>query len=64
MRSKIEAYRRYRASGQEQGAHDSVFPLMLIVTTRGNAVPGLGHVMAPLAYLDAFRGFDPYGRGI
>jgi Replication-relaxation len=33
MRSKIEAYRRYRASGQEQGVHDGVFPLMVIITT-------------------------------
>jgi hypothetical protein len=33
MRAKIEAYRRYRASGQEQGAHDGVFPLVVIVTT-------------------------------
>jgi Replication-relaxation len=33
MRSKIEAYRRYRASGQEQGTHDGVFPLVVIVTT-------------------------------
>jgi hypothetical protein len=33
MRSKIEAYRRYRASGQEQGIHDGVFPLVVIVTT-------------------------------
>jgi hypothetical protein len=33
MRSKIEAYRRYRASGHEQGIHDGVFPLVVIVTT-------------------------------
>jgi hypothetical protein len=33
MRAKIEAYRRYRASGQEQGVHDGVFPLVVIVTT-------------------------------
>lgn len=33
MRSKIEAYRRYRMSGQEQGIHDGVFPLVVFVTT-------------------------------
>jgi hypothetical protein len=33
MRAKIEAYRQYRASGQEQGAHDGVFPLVVIVTS-------------------------------
>jgi Replication-relaxation len=34
MRSKIEAaYRRYRASGQEQGVQDGVFPLVVFVTT-------------------------------
>jgi hypothetical protein len=33
MRDKMEAYRRYRGSGQEQGVHDSVFPRVVIVTT-------------------------------
>jgi hypothetical protein len=33
MRVKLEAYRRYRASGQEQGAHDGVFPRVVFVTT-------------------------------
>jgi hypothetical protein len=33
MRAKIEAYRRYRASGQEQGVQDGVFPLVVIVTS-------------------------------
>ena len=33
MRAKLEAYRRYRASGQEQGVHDGVFPRVVIVTS-------------------------------
>ena len=33
MRAKLEAYRRYRASGQEQGVQDGVFPLVVIVTS-------------------------------
>jgi hypothetical protein len=33
MQAKLEAYRRYRASGQEQGAQDGVFPLVVIVTS-------------------------------
>jgi hypothetical protein len=33
MRSKIDAYPRYRASGHEQGIHDGVFPLVVIITT-------------------------------
>jgi hypothetical protein len=32
IRAKLEAYRRYRASGQEQGVQDGVFPLVVIVT--------------------------------
>ena len=33
MRAKLEAYRRYRSRGQEQGVQDGVFPLVVIVTT-------------------------------
>jgi hypothetical protein len=33
IRAKLEAYRRYRATGQEQGVHDGVFPLVVIVTS-------------------------------
>jgi hypothetical protein len=33
MRAKLDAYRRYRASGQEQGVQDGVFPLVVIVTS-------------------------------
>jgi hypothetical protein len=33
MRAKLEAYRRYRSSGQEQGVQDGVFPLVVIITS-------------------------------
>ena len=33
IRGKLDAYRRYAASGQEQGAQDGVFPLVVFVTT-------------------------------
>jgi len=33
IRAKLKAYSRYAASGQEQGAHDGVFPLVVFVTT-------------------------------
>jgi hypothetical protein len=33
MRAKLEAYRRYRASGEEQDVQDGVFPLVVIVTS-------------------------------
>jgi hypothetical protein len=33
MRAKLEAYRRYRASGEEQGVQDGVFPLVVTVTS-------------------------------
>jgi hypothetical protein len=34
IRDKRDAYCRYAASGQEQGVHDGVFPLVVFVTTR------------------------------
>jgi len=33
IRAKLDAYRRYAASGQEQGAQDGVFPLTVFITT-------------------------------
>ena len=33
MRGKLDAYRRYAATGQEQGVQDGVFPLVVFVTT-------------------------------
>jgi hypothetical protein len=33
IRAKLDAYRRYAASGQEQGVQDGVFPLVVFVTT-------------------------------
>jgi hypothetical protein len=34
MQAKLEAYRRYQASGQEQGVQDGIFPLVVTVTHR------------------------------
>jgi hypothetical protein len=33
MQAKLEAYRRYQASGQEQGVQDGIFPLVVTVTS-------------------------------
>jgi len=53
IRAKLKAYSRYAASGQEQGAQDGVFPLVVFVTTTSEREAMLRELMTYLPAEDS-----------